>query len=310
MIGLGTAAIGRPHYINLRQETPPPFQLEAFKSAGKALLEAAYQSGIRYFDTAPGYGIAEQLLIDWVREHPEREVEIATKWGYTYTANFDLHAKIHELKEHTLSKLNEQWAQSQQLIPHLSTYQIHSATFASRVLENQEVLDRLAVLKAKHGIRIGLSVSGADQVAIVKKALKIERDGAGLFEVFQVTYNMLDQSLMEVAEELKAGGKRIVIKEALANGRVFRANRFPHYGELYDEIERIAKRYEVGVDAVALRFVMDSLQPFTVLSGASVPVHLTGNLKANSFRLETAEIERLKRFGVKVEAYWGERKNA
>ena len=75
--------------------------------------------------------MAEQILIDWCRDHPNEHVEIATKWGYTYTANFDPNATIHEVKEHSLAKLNEQWAQSQQLLPRLSTYQVHSATFAS-----------------------------------------------------------------------------------------------------------------------------------------------------------------------------------
>jgi len=138
-IGLGTASIGRPHYINIRQEKASAFSLESFKKQGLMMLEEAYRQGIRYFDTAPGYGIAEQMMIDWLARHPHGDVEVATKWGYTYTANFDVNATIHEVKEHSLAKLNEQWEQSQQLLPHLTTYQIHSATFESGVLTNQEV---------------------------------------------------------------------------------------------------------------------------------------------------------------------------
>jgi aryl-alcohol dehydrogenase-like predicted oxidoreductase len=67
-IGLGTAAIGRPQYINLRQEAVDDFSLAEFRKHGKLILNEAYRNGIRYFDTAPGYGLAEQLLIDWIQE--------------------------------------------------------------------------------------------------------------------------------------------------------------------------------------------------------------------------------------------------
>ncbi len=67
-IGLGTAALGRPQYINIKKEKASPFSLEAFKQKGRDILDSAYDQGIRYFDTAPGYGMAEALLINWVRQ--------------------------------------------------------------------------------------------------------------------------------------------------------------------------------------------------------------------------------------------------
>ena len=135
IIGLGTAAIGRPHYINIRQETTAAFDLEKFKANGIAVLEMAYNQGVRYFDTAPNYGIAEALVLDWAKSKADNTIEIATKWGYTYTANFDINAPIHEVKEHSLSNLNRQWEFSKGLLPNLSTYQIHSATFKTKVLD-------------------------------------------------------------------------------------------------------------------------------------------------------------------------------
>lgn len=91
-IGLGTAAIGRPQYINIKQKTgaeDEPFQLSQFKQQGIALLETAYQSGIRYFDTTAGYGIAEEMLTDWLSGKQISDITVATKWGYTYVAGFD-----------------------------------------------------------------------------------------------------------------------------------------------------------------------------------------------------------------------------
>jgi len=306
-IGLGTAAIGRPQYINVRQESELSFSLDAFKQHGTKVLDEAYGQGIRYFDTAPGYGLAEKLLIDWISDRKYEDVEIATKWGYTYVANFDPEAAVHEVKEHSLSKLNEQWEQSRNLLPHLSSYQIHSATLDSGVFENQEALDRLWQLKKEFGLLIGLTSSGSNQAEIIKKSLSFERDGQSLFDIFQVTYNVFDQSLAKVATALTSQNKRIVVKEALANGRVFSNPDFPQYADMYKKLEKLASKYEVGIDAIALRFCLESINPFMVLSGASEGNHIAENLKTNAFKLEENELTDLKNLAVDPEHYWKER---
>lgn len=307
-IGLGTAAIGRPQYINLRQEKVDKFSLDTFRKKGIEVLNAAYDHGIRYFDTAPGYGMAEQMLIDWVEEKDDASIEIATKWGYTYTANFDPNAVIHEVKDHSLTKLNEQWEQSKKLFPFLTTYQVHSATFESGILESTDVLDRLHALKETCGIRTGITTTGINQAEVLKKAMDISIGDQPLFETFQITYNVLDQSLFNVVEELEQQNKRVIIKEALANGRLFPNAKYPEYAKLYRTLKMMAKKYGVGVDAIALRFCMDSITPFMVLSGASRSQHLVDNLKGLDFTLETFDLETLKAFKISPEKYWGERK--
>lgn len=57
-IGLGTAAICRPQYINLRQVTTNDFSIDVFKEKGRSILNEAYKKGARYFDTSPNYGMA------------------------------------------------------------------------------------------------------------------------------------------------------------------------------------------------------------------------------------------------------------
>lgn len=307
-LGLGTAAIGRPQYINIRQQVATNFSLVTFRETGKKVLDLAYEKGIRYFDTAPGYGLAEELLVDWILEKDDVTIELATKWGYTYVANFDPNAKIHEVKEHSLKKLNEQWAFSEKALPYLKTYQIHSATFETGVLENENVLNRLAELKANHQLHIGITTTGANQVAVIKKALEVAVNGISLFDTFQVTYNVLDQSLAEISQQLKNADKRIIIKEALANGRIFPNEQYSHYNKLYQTLASLANKYEVGIDAVALRFCIDSIAPFKVLSGASKAFHLTENIKVDRFKLTELDIARLAKFAIVPNTYWSERK--
>jgi aryl-alcohol dehydrogenase-like predicted oxidoreductase len=307
-LGLGTAALGRPQYINVRQNNTDNSDLENFRNHSFQVLEEAYSAGIRYFDTAPGYGLAEELVLEWLQTKNDNSIEIATKWGYTYTANFDANATVHEVKEHSLSKLNEQWNFSKLLLPYLKVYQIHSATLETGILENTEVLAQLAFLKKEHHLKIGLTTSGTNQVEVIKKALEVLVDGKPVFDLFQVTYNFLDQSLLQISDELIKKNKSIVIKEALANGRVFRNKTYPHYNDLYNVLKSLSKKHSVGVDAISLKYCEQTIPNSVVLSGASSTKQLKENVKLNDFSLSTDEIELLNSFKTAPEFYWAERK--
>ncbi len=307
-IGLGTAALGRPQYINLPKQSKPTFDLASFQQKGLQILETAYQEGIRYFDTAPGYGLAEKLVCDWAFEKNDPTVEIATKWGYTYVANFDPNAKQHEVKEHSLAKLDAQWSSSKNLLPWLTTYQIHSATFESGVLQNKSILARLLELKEQFNLRIGITTTGSNQIEIFKKSLDIELQGKGLFDVFQITYNIFDQSIAEMAQIIKDQNKRLIIKEALANGRVFPNTDYTHYKEAYRQLNYLAQKYQAGVDAIAIRFCLDSIPVYKVLSGAAYPAHVHANLQALNFKLEKEDEESLRALATDTNHYWNERK--
>ncbi|WP_298882024.1 aldo/keto reductase [uncultured Polaribacter sp.] len=308
MIGLGTAALGRPQYINVRQEDCDNSNLTEFRKQSFSVLEDAYNAGIRYFDTAPGYGLAEELVLEWLQTKNDKTIEIGTKWGYTYTANFDANAAVHEVKEHSLAKLNEQWKFSKQLLPYLKVYQIHSATLETGVLENKQVLEQLAFLKNEYNLKIGLTTTGTNQIEVIKKALKVEINGDQLFDLFQVTYNFLDQSLQEISEELLNQNKSIIIKEGLANGRIFRNKKYSNYNEMYTSLENLAKKHKVGVDAVALKFCEQTIPKSIILSGASNSNQLKENLKLNTFTLSKKDLEILYSFKVSPDFYWTERK--
>lgn len=307
-IGLGTAAIGRPLYINIKDEVESkPFDKKEFIRKGEVLLDFAYANGVRIVDTAPGYGLAENLVTEWLQNRTISDVSVSSKWGYTYVADFSATAEQHEVKEHSLAKLNEQWEVTKGLLPSLNTYQIHSATLDTGVLQNKEVLKRLYEIKKTHNVAIGLTATGVNQLEVMRLAMAIEVENEPLFDSFQVTYNVFDQS---IAELVGADFDRtIIVKEALANGRVFpNLQRYPHYSAHYDLLSELSKKYEVGVDAIALRFCMDSIKSDTVLSGASSQKQLSENLKAYDFVLTEDEIARIKMLKVDPEAYWCERK--
>ena len=75
-LGLGTAALGRPQYINVRTESCDNSNLAEFRKHSFSVLEEAYNLGIRYFDTAPGYGLAEELVLEWLKTKNDKTIEI------------------------------------------------------------------------------------------------------------------------------------------------------------------------------------------------------------------------------------------
>ncbi len=308
-IGLGLAAIGRPEYINVRQDIDKDKSTEYYRNNAFKMLDFAYHQGVRHFDTAPSYGKGEQYLQQWYEQNPNKDLIFSTKWGYTYVANWDLgYKEPHEIKEHSLQKLMEQWTVSKHLLPALKVYQVHSATFDSGVLENAEVLQKLFEIKNKTGLKIGISVSGERQSELLDYAYQIKIKQKPLFESFQVTYNVLETSTHSVLKKLIKTGRVVIVKEALANGRVFRNAQYKHYGGLYTCLESLSDKYHVSVDAIALRFVIDHLQPEVVLSGASNTSQLAENMKALNFSLENQELISLKEHTIDSKFYWNERK--
>ena len=311
-MGLGLAALGRPGYINLghAQDLAQDYDVVVMESRAHHMLDAAYAAGVRYLDAARSYGRAEDFLGSWLRAHPEaaKEVTVGSKWGYAYTAEWRVHAEKHEVKEHSRARLLTQWPESRERLGEaLSLYQIHSATPESGVLENTEVLDALADLRAKEGITLGLSVSGPRQADTVRQAPEIRRDGQLLFGCVQASFNLLLSSVGEALAEAHAAGLGIIVKEGLANGRLTARNDSPKFAPAMAELQACAQAENTTVDALALAWVLHHPFVDTVLSGAAQLAHLHSNLAAAEMALSPTIRERLASLAESPEVYWQNR---
>lgn len=284
-IGLGLAALGRPGYINLghAEDLKNDYNPDEMEKHVHTILDRAWQLGIRYFDAARSYGRAEQFLASWLhtRNIKTDEVTVGSKWGYTYTANWQVNAHVHEVKEHSIDVLQKQWQESKtHLAAHLKLYQIHSATIESGVLDNSNVLNTLASIK-ENNVAIGLSLSGTKQTETLEKAVSIEIDGIRLFDAVQATWNLLETSAGKVLLQARETGMGISIKESVANGRLTNRNNEKDFESKKKILSKIAREYNVNIDAIALASALK--QPFThiVLSGATTIEQLISNLKAD-----------------------------
>ncbi len=304
-IGLGLAALGRPAYIDVGRDvdlgdarTP-----EAMERRCHEVLDAAFDAGIRYVDAARSYGRAERFLASWLSARPEAaEVTVGSKWGYTYVADWDPDAETHEVKDHSLEALRRQAPRSLELLgDRLGLYQVHSATLESGILDDGAVLDELRRLRAEHGLVIGMSVSGPRQGDVVRRALDLGE--AAPFRCVQATWNVLEPSSGGALAEAHAAGWGVIVKEALANGRLTAR------GEpaVASTLRVMAETSGSTEDAVALAAALANPWADVVLSGAVTPAQVRSNVRASELRPTDDDLAGLASLAMEPAAYWDAR---
>lgn len=295
-IGLGLAALGRPGYINVGHgadfsgHTDEP----SMRSNAHAVLDAAYEAGVRYFDAARSYGKAEDFLGSWLSERRlgAEQLTIGSKWGYTYTAGWHVEAEVHEVKDLSLATLQRQLSESRALLgDDLRLYQIHSATLESGVLEDRAVLQELGRLR-EQGLAVGFTATGPRQAETIERALEL-----GAFDAVQATWNLLEPSAGQALAAAHREGLGVIVKEAVANGRLTGRGDVP-------ELISAARELGEAPDAVAIAAVLSQPWVDVVLSGASTTEMLASNLKANRVQLSEELLERLGTVREDPESYW------
>ena len=296
--GLGLAALGRPAYINLGREGALPADRDVphMRAATWRVLDAAYQAGVRWVDAARSYGRAEEFLAGWLADRGHQDVTVSSKWGYAYVADWRVDAPVHEVKEHSLDRFRRQWAETSALLGgRVAVYQVHSLTADSPLFTDRALLDALAEL-ADSGVRLGFSTSGPRQAETVRRAIDLEVSGRRLFHSVQSTWNVLEPSVGPALAEAHRRGLHVLVKEALANGRL--AVQPP------PAVEALARRWRCGPDAVALAAALAQPWADTVLLGPASVDQLRANLAAARVTLAEDELSGL---AGDPEDYWAAR---
>ena len=146
------------------------------------------------------------------------------------------------------------------------------------MLDDARVIAALAELR-REGVAIGLTVTGPRQGETIERAVAL-----GGFDSVQATWNLLERSAGPALARAHAAGMGVIVKEALANGRLTDRGDVP-------ELQQAAARRGVGSDALALAVVLAQPWADVVLSGAATVAALESNLTATAVTAD-ADLER------------------
>ena len=299
-IGLGLAALGRPVYIDVGRDRDLGNERNraAMEARCREVLDAAYATGIRSIDVARSYGDAEAFLGAWLEVRDPSDVVVGSKWGYTYVGLWRLDAGVQEVKDLSVDALRRQITESRRLLgDRLSLYQIHSATIESGVFDDHEVLDELRSLR-ESGLFLGFSTTGPNQADAIARGIQERVDGEPLFSTVQSTWNVMEPSAGPALAEAHAAGRGVLIKEALANGRLAAPD---------GPLGSIAGRLGTTPDRVALATALAHPWVDVVLSGAVTVDQVRSNAAAVDLRLPPDAFSEMDAFAQPPQRYWTDR---
>ncbi len=301
-IGLGLAAIGRPAYIttNRAADLGGARSVKTLRGLTCRLLDAAHASGVRYVDVARSYGSAEAFLSGWFASRSGAgDMVVGSKWGYTYVGGWDMAAPVQEVKDLSLATFERQYAETRSLLgDHLRLYQVHSLTIESGAMEDVPLLNALA-RRRREGLLLGITTTGPRQADTVRRALEVRVDGLQLFSSVQATWNLLEPSAGAALGEAAAAGWGVIVKEAVANGRLTPVG---DAGGDHTPLGRAAASAGATPDALAIAAVLAQPWVSLVLSGAAGIDQLRSNLRA----LEVDAVD-IPGIAEPAEEYWAAR---
>jgi D-threo-aldose 1-dehydrogenase len=263
-----------------------------------ATIAAAYQGGVRYFDTAPyyGYGRSELRLGAGLREHPRDEIVISSKIGrwmrprpddlevpefrtgsLDFFPTFDYsYDGVHRSLEQTLLRVG---------LNHVDILYVHDVDFWTT--RDRDLLEQRfrEVMSGAHKALVGLraaGVIGAFGLGLNEADTAARFVRAGDFDCVLLAgrYTLLEQGaladFMPLCEQRKIG---VVIggplnSGILATGPVQGAlyNYAPPPPEIADRVRRIAaacERHNVEMPAAALQFPLAHPAVASVIPGAA-----------------------------------------
>lgn len=247
--GLGMIGIGKPWGF-ANPEVPDERQ-------ALTLLERAFALGIRYYDTAPSYGVSEERLgrfLGALTPGERSRVGIATKFG----EHWDM-AKAEPFVDHSFDVLRRSLDGSLARLGRIDFLQLHKTT--PQVLESSD-LARAWEYAATLGITaIGASVSdlASAEIAIANPA----------FCILQFPYNLAQQTFGDVLDRAAARALKIAVNRPFGMGRMLYENR---------ELTK----------ANAFAFILQKRFEGVILSGTKSPDHLEENWRAFSEALAPA----------------------
>jgi len=264
------------------------------------ILEAAWDAGIRYFDTAPHYGLglSERRLGAFLQTKPRDQFLVSTKVGRLLRPNPQDDGGLDLANEfHVRTDLRREWAFSEAGIrasaaeslermglDRFDILYLHDPERHDLALALDEALPALVALRAEgvvDAVGVGSMVSSTIAAAVEAADLDIV--------MIAGRYTLLEQpAAADAVPACRATGTHAVAASVfnsglLAKTRPQRTDRY-EYGQLPDElwtrlslIVEVCERHDVPLPAAALQFALHESVFRSVVVGGSRPAQLRQN---------------------------------
>ncbi len=245
-LGLGLISIGRK-WGHVERPIPPVEQVNN-------LLATAVKLGIRYFDTAPAYGMSEERFGDFLKTLNSNQLQnviVATKCG----EHWDIATSATHV-DHSYEALCRSIDQSLTRLPKIDILQIHKAT--PQVLADDGILRALEYAKSKGVASFGVSVSDLETATIAV--------ADPLFSLLQFPFNQSYRVMEDIFTSAWTAGKSVFVNRPLGMGTLM----YDKDGNFKGEAALLE----------AYRVIVSQQLRGAVLSGASSVEHLEQNLRA------------------------------
>lgn len=281
-----------------------------------AILDAAWDNGIRYFDTAPHYGLglSERRLGAFLQTKPRHEFVLSTKAGRLLRPNPD-HAGGLDTDNafHVSDDLQRVWdfsadgirtsideSRERLGIERIDLLYLHDPERHDLDLALAEAFPAMEQLRADGEIAaIGIGSMMADALAAAVRSADLD------LIMVAGRYTLLEQpAAAEVLPACRETGTGIVAASVfnsglLASSEPRRDGRY-EYGqlpeELWDRLVRIAEvcaEHDVPLPAAAIQFPLQAAEVRSVVVGGSRPAQLQQNAEYAALEIPAALWEHL-----------------
>jgi aryl-alcohol dehydrogenase-like predicted oxidoreductase len=268
--------------------------------ATRAVVEAAFEAGITFFDTAESYGGGggSERFLGEILEGRREQVVLATKFGWPGEGGSGSAANVHSAIDRSLERLRTDY---------VDLYYQHRPDPETPIGETLGAMDEL--LRAGTVRAIGCSNFSAEQLA---EADRVARElGTARFTLLQNHYNLLrrddDADVLPLCRELGvAYVPYFPLASGLLTGKYRRGEPAPEGTRLagreieaaqFDRLEALTRfAEERGHTLLELAIAALASTPgiASVIAGATKPEQVRANAAAGSWRLSHEELDALR----------------
>jgi len=199
-IGFGAFKIGR----NQGAKYPAAYTLPD-PAAVDSLLNGVLDLGINYIDTAPAYGFSEERIGQTIADRKD-EFFLSTKVGETFRDG----VSAYDFSERGV-RASLDASRTRLRVERLDLVFIHASRDDLRVIQETDVVGTLCRLRDE-GVIGAIGLSGYTESAF--------REALDWADAIMVEYHQDDRSLEPMITEAARRGIAVMIKKALASGRL------------------------------------------------------------------------------------------